>query len=303
MSHSGDPILTPGEDHEFPRSYVSLGRDALLAMRPDAGATSLTSLGQLARRQGEEPVLPLAALVFHCSRCGSTLFSRLFQHAAGTRVFAEPEALPRFLHAHSAALVRGEGATELRTFIQAFGLSPRPAEKRLVLKLTSLSTAYLPVFRAAFPGVPFIYLLREPVGVVQSLRRHPPGFLHDAGRDSLARLFGPSPPSVQGLPPPEWFAWYVAQNQNLAFRHRDEFFRVIDHRCRQAAYLEAVTATTTEKLSDDDPDIQRTLGEHSKGARRPFVPPAGAELDPLRAAVEPIAGPAYARWRANLDVR
>lgn len=297
MSRSGDPILTPGDDYEFPRSYTSLGRDSLVAMRTDSGLAAMTSLAQLARREAEEPVLPLGALVFHCSRCGSTLLSRLFQHAPGTRVFAEPEALPHYLHAHSAALLRGEGADELRTFIRAFGLAPRPGEKRLVLKLTSLSIAYLPVFRACFPAVPFIYLLRDPVEVVQSLSRHLPGFLHDRRRNMLAELFGQPPPGVQSLTPPQWLAWYVAQNLRVAFSHRREFFRVVDHRHLERGYLEAVNATTGATLSSDAPAIRETLGEHSKGARRPFVQPADTELDTLRPTVTPVAGQDYLRWQ------
>lgn len=296
MSRSGDPILTPGDDYEFPRSYTALGRDALLAMRPGAGVSAMTSLAQLARRQAEEPVLPLTALVFHCSRCGSTLLGRLFQHAPGTRVFAEPEALPQFLHAHSAALLCGEGAGELKAFLRAFGLAPRPGETRLVIKLTSLSIAYLPVFRACFPAVPFIYLLRDPVEVVQSLSRHLPGFLHDRRRDAMAELFGHPAAAIQGLTPSEWLAWYVAQNLRVAFAHRGEFSHVVDHRNLRAGYFEIVRAITGAAPSLDDATVRQTLTDHSKGERRPFLQPADTDLAVLRPLVTPLAGPAYARW-------
>lgn len=270
-----DPVLTPGDDFEYPRAYFSLGADALVSMRGEGSAASagaLVSLAQLEARTRDEPVLRVAALIFHCSRCGSTLLARLFRLDGTIRVYAEPEALPQFLQANSAALQRGEKSSELGTFIRSFGLTPRAQEKSLILKLTSLSLAYLPAFRRCFPGVPFIYLLRDPVEVVASLQRHEPGFLNDRRRETVTRLFAGVDGATQGLDRVQWLAWYVAANLRQAWAARDEFDDVIDHARLQPDYLELVNRIGAGRLTLAAPDVQRTLAQHSKGPRRAFSP-------------------------------
>ena len=127
------------DDLVYPRELHALGGDSLVATQPDAARVPpdrrFQSLRELALRVEREPVLPVRALVFHCSRCGSTLLARLFAAEGSSRVFAEPAVLGKFLWTHSNQLARGEMNRELAAFVHAFGLSPKPSERGLVIKV------------------------------------------------------------------------------------------------------------------------------------------------------------------------
>lgn len=146
------------------------------------------------------PSLDPAALVFHLSRCGSTLVSRLLARIPGTLVIAEPKPVNTLLLAGPAMLGEAEAARLLRLLVRALGRRRFGDEQRYVLKLSSWNIARLGLFRRAFPGVPVIWVQRRPVEVLASLVADPPGWLvlrhapQEAGRlfglaaDELAQL-------------------------------------------------------------------------------------------------------------------
>jgi len=136
------------------------GADALLA-----GATSAP--------------LALSGLIFHLSRCGSTLVTQMLARDPRNVVVAEPPLLDGILR--SGQDVPGASSEErvawLRGAVRALGRRRHLDEGHLVVKFESWHAAELPLVRRAFPGVPWLFLVREPVEVLQSLYEDPPGAL------------------------------------------------------------------------------------------------------------------------------
>jgi hypothetical protein len=95
-------------------------------------------------------------LIFHWSRCGSTLVSRVLARLPGAAAISEAAPIdialrlgdPRLLRAMAAALARGHS--------------------RSFLKLHCWHALAMPVFRAAFPQAPWLFLHREPVEILVS---------------------------------------------------------------------------------------------------------------------------------------
>lgn len=279
-SHRADPsYLSAGLEHcPFPRGYVTAGHRSFVPLRAlaPAAASSLdvVSLSGLVARTESEPTLPVAALIFHCSRCGSTLLARLLALDPANRVFAEPDVLAKFAWRHHAELSSGSFARELRAFIRAFGLGPRTHEQRLVLKLSSHALVHLPAFRAAFPDVPFFYLFREPSEVVASLTASEPHFLREKSRARLAEIWGLKPGEERPQNLAAWAAWYIERNLSLGLAHRPEFAAAIDYRDHVARYLKIAGEFSEHALSPDNSEVVRTLGSYSKDQRRGFHPGA-----------------------------
>ena len=88
-------------------------------------------------------------LIFHCSRCGSTLLARLLEIDPANRVFLEPQALRQFLHLNRMRLPSPETRRDLRILLQSYGLEPSSGEKRLIFKLNSVAVHSLAAIRAA----------------------------------------------------------------------------------------------------------------------------------------------------------
>jgi len=115
---------------------------------------------------------PPTGFVHHLSRCGSTLIAQAFAAVTDTVVLSEAEPLD--------AVVRwamGSGApidlqvAALRAIVAALGRDRSGSMRRVVFKLDSWHVTALPLFKAAFPHVPWVFVYRNPVEVLVSQHR------------------------------------------------------------------------------------------------------------------------------------
>ncbi len=133
--------------------------------------TSLEALIQGAR---DEDVRAPSGFVFHMSRCGSTLVSGMLAAVAHHHVVSEPEpldAVVQWAGATSAPLP--ERVAAVRAIVAALGRHRAGEARRFFVKLDSWHTLALPLFRAAFPDVPWLFLYREPLEVAVAQQREP----------------------------------------------------------------------------------------------------------------------------------
>lgn len=154
-----------------------------------------------------EPSLDLAGTVFHVSRCGSTVVSRLLAAVPGVVVIAEPSPLNALLGLDPQ---RVDGATlvqVVRLLVRALGRRRLSDETQLVLKCTSWNIRRQEILTAAFPDTPWVWVQRDPTQVIASLLATPPGWLgHQAPPPRTARLFGIDPAAVSTMTRAEFTA-------------------------------------------------------------------------------------------------
>ena len=108
--------------------------------------------------------------VFHVSRCGSTLVSQMLAAVPTTVVLSEVPAVDVILRAPAP---EAERARRLRWLLGALGHRRLSTERALYVKLACWQIADLPILASAFPGVPWIFVYREPVEVLASHAREP----------------------------------------------------------------------------------------------------------------------------------
>lgn len=132
--------------------------------------TPIEVLGELAAAQ---PGLPPSGLIFHMSRCGSTLIAQMLAALPQQIVLSEAAPLDMVLRSHlrRPAVDDEQRSTWLRWLISAYGRRRFPDEQRYFLKLDSWHTLFLPLIRRAFPDVPWIFVYRDPVEVLVSHMR------------------------------------------------------------------------------------------------------------------------------------
>ncbi|MCC7601235.1 sulfotransferase family protein [Janthinobacterium sp. FW305-129] len=154
----------------------------------------------LARQPHEERRVcrtPLAALttladglapdvfIFHVSRCGSTLLSRLLASLPQCIVMSEPPVIDSLLRLYHDSGDAAACITLLRQAILALGQRRSGAETHLVIKLDCWHIHSLDLLRQAFPATPCLFVYREPLAVLASHQRQRgpqmvPGMLHPA---------------------------------------------------------------------------------------------------------------------------
>jgi hypothetical protein len=128
---------------------------------------SRTPFGALFRRMAPLPPAALAprGFVFHMSRCGSSLVSRLLSSSPRVAMISEAPPIDEVL--------RSENIEWLRWMLAALGRARTQAETRLIVKLDAWHILSLPLLLRAFPGTPWVFLLRDPLEVAVSQLRRP----------------------------------------------------------------------------------------------------------------------------------
>lgn len=117
--------------------------------------------------------LPLKGLIFHMSRCGSTLISQVLASLDRNVVISEAGPIDTVLRFNYCdPQVSDETRVEwLRWVVAALGQRRARSEQNLFVKLDCWHTMYLPLIERAFPNVPWVFVYREPVEVLASHRR------------------------------------------------------------------------------------------------------------------------------------
>ena len=114
-----------------------------------------------------EPVAPPDGLIFHMSRCGSTLVAQMLAASPSNVVISEAPPLDAMVQLYRRSEGDG-GAAALRAMAAALCRRAEGEEHRRFLKLDCWHTLSLPLFRRAFPETPWVFLYRDPLEVMAS---------------------------------------------------------------------------------------------------------------------------------------
>lgn len=168
-SHKNDPASTPMFRDVIASSPECRGDQIEMDLQTVMEAVSSFD------EQNEQLIhmLELRGVVFHESRCGSTLVANILQamYPEEHRVYSESPPPIGVLRAADYMGVEA-AATILKDVIYLMSRSKDPKEKRVFFKIQSIGSTYMHVFEEAFPETPFIFVYRDPVQVMVSQLEH-----------------------------------------------------------------------------------------------------------------------------------
>ncbi len=176
-----------------------------------------------------EPGLAPAGFIFHVSRCGSTLVTQMLAASAANRVLSEPGPVDEVLRTGFRAPIVSEDRrlAWIRAVVSALGRS-QGSERRLFVKFDPWHLLTLPLIRQAFPAVPWVLLVRDPLEILVAQSR------------SFGTRFpvGPLPPELFGIdlvsaanaPPDAHAARVLDCLFEAAAHHFDDAGLVVDYR-------------------------------------------------------------------------
>lgn len=240
----------------------------------------------------EDPAEGLRApdgFIFHMSRCGSTLVARMLAGLPASYAVNEAGPLDALLRAMP-DMPRGMRAAALRAMVGAFG---RRASGHWFLKLSTWPTLMLPLFREAFPGVPWLFIFRDPAEVLgsQMLTRAPelePGFTPPG-------LFGIE--NGHALPAEQYCALALARVCEAALAGDGGLF--IDHRELPEAFFSAVLPHFGVAADEATGRALREIARHHGKHPELLYHPAPVALDPaVRAAADAHLATLHTRLKA-----
>jgi hypothetical protein len=146
-----------------------------LARMPHTSEGTLRVPRILLEQEGHRPLLAPAGIIFHMSRCGSTLLCRMLRHVESCVVFSEPPAINDLLMPPWHDWAEEEITDALRVVMHRLGVAA--GGRPFVVKLRSWNTLFAETVERAFPDVPWAMVARDPVEVAASALRRPPTWI------------------------------------------------------------------------------------------------------------------------------
>lgn len=243
------------------------------------------------------PGLPVTGIIFHVSRCGSTLLSRMLAAVQRNLVVPEPQIVDDLLRLPH----RDPSFTErnvidlLRGAVAALGQPPADGAQQLFLKLDCWQLFSLPLIQRAFPNAQLLFVYRDPIEVLVSLMRKPSLTLV---RDTIApEQLGLTTEERNALSREEHAAAILGAFYRTALRHRTSLFPIAYERLPEIAMNRFPGTTWTH----EERESMRAAAEFdAKDPSAKFVADGAhkrAEATPaLLAAAAKWAEPAYREW-------
>jgi len=237
----------------------------------------------------QAPSLDPDGVVFHMSRCGSTLVARLLQRLPDCIVVSEPNCLNAVVDASDDLIDDETRARLLRLVVRALGRRRFGNERQFVVKPSSWTIRKLPLFRRAFPDTPMVWLQRAPAEVLASLMANHPEWLtrreQDDAPSALASVLAEllqAASQAETLTTVDYTELPDAVWTTIAplFGILPPADKIAEMRAQAALYSKADTPRRFERTAVETPDEARRLA---------------ASLEPPYRALKARAGPAPRR--------
>ena len=155
--------------------------------------------------------LPPSGLIFHSSRCGSTLVANACRKLDGALVISEPPALDKII-TRFLTDAEADQTRELlyllfvRAVASALGQRRSGSERRYFIKFSAPGTLQLQRMRRIWPEVPMLFLYRHPVETIVSNLARLPDWMGRSNERAAAAVAGVSVDELTGMDDAEFCA-------------------------------------------------------------------------------------------------
>jgi len=123
------------------------------------------------------PILPPILSIWHLTRCGSTLTARMLSCIEALQVTDEPGALVDICGAFWGLVPAADRLPALDMTLRSLGQRLRPGARHLVVKQSLRSGQELDLFTQLHPDMHRLLIIRDPLEILVSNLRGPPGWL------------------------------------------------------------------------------------------------------------------------------
>jgi hypothetical protein len=222
-----------------------------------------------------------AGMIFHVSRCGSSLLVNALRTAQAVEVIAESPVVAAFFqpNAFRGSPVQPERVDETRRLylewvVGQYASAARATAQKVVIKWYAADLLRISQIRSVWPDVPCVILIRDPIEVLVSHIADPYGWATwKASPLAAGKAFGWTGQEVTRMSTEEYYARCFGRFCEAASRQVDTPCRVIDYEDLNYRMLREVAALFGIEIpSADASEVTRLFSTYAKDpmGTRPF---------------------------------
>lgn len=193
----------------------------------------VTSIDLFLEAANATPTIVPSAVIFHVSRCGSTLLTRVLKAGEPVVALSEAPVLDPFFEPfpfgggpYLAATSTSARKAFLDGLIRIYAHWGAASDAKVLIKANFSGIFGMSRIRQVWPTVPFVILIRDPVEVIVSNLNEPVGWFIDRIHSCE---FGWTLKEGQDMPPEEYLARFCGRLCQEALTHCDDKCYIIDY--------------------------------------------------------------------------
>ncbi len=236
-----------------------------------------------------------AGIIFHVSRCGSTLIANAFREIADAVVLSEAPVIDSLMHwaASPVAYWSDLGARVLPAMTAVFANYRGSGSQPVVLKCAPEGIVALGAVRARFPGVPCVVMIRNPIEVLVSNVTAPPQWMVKWYEQPRSPRFGTPPAAAYEDGFTGFCAWIIGRWCSVALAALDESCWVLDYEDVSPTRLSGSRRrSASTPCRNSATSLSGYLAEARSGQVQPFEPDA----EKKRLAADAVMASSVAKW-------
>ena len=245
-----------------------------------------------------------SGFIFHSSRCGSTLITNACKAVANSIVISEAAAVDKLAGRFITDAAQG-GVKELlysiflRGVVNALGQRRAGDERHFFLKFSCCTVAQLAHIKRIWPGVPWIFMYRDPTEtIVSNLASLPEWLAADSDPRMLAALINTSDNEIRAMSHAELCARAIGRFYSIAGELADSDCMLVNYSQLSVSVL--LSMLEFFKVTPSPQEIEgvtRTSQIYSKdvSSERAFV----ADVDAKRSLASPLVSEMAERWASS----
>ena len=300
-------------DDAIPEQFFSRTVERLRSM--DAPAPERTSaLDSLIEQARQLPERRPAGLIFHVSRCGSTLLCNVLRTAERIGILSEARPIERVfkpLALASSPIPREDWADYRRllanSILALYAHPPDTLPLNILVKTCAVDMMQIPMIRSIWPEVPCVVLIRNPLDVLVSNLAGPSGWCERQNRPrGHGRTFGEDWGDLSKMSVEEYLARGIGSFCKAALPSIGEGCRVVDYQSLSLPTIYKIAEFFRITMPDSESEsVQRAITTDAKkfGLGQKFEDDSGRKRrsasETARALVERWAQPHYDALKAE----
>ena len=297
-------------DMHLRETFLEISAEELLTNNENT-LSVVTDFDVLERSYLYPDALSPAGFIFHIGRCGSTLLAKVLSRSDRHIVIKEAEPVQQVLGVEFEEVFRDKRSPYFQSLLNMYGHRRLPVHERFFVKFSSSHVNRLALIRSLYPGVPWLFLYRNPYEIIPTSLEGPAWFIRNKNTAEGAFEAGLPIEAVEQMSDLEFSVQVESSTLRIAIENTCDHCLFVDYTQLRPENLPKILRFFGLDVTDDEYDkMVAQFGIYSKsdGESVPFTPDSAAKrdkvTDEIRKAIEHELWGLYLALRSserNLD--